>query len=109
VPATNPVNIATGSALRSQRSTLKSSNSAAAAEFALKAHAFCDRHVRDELGEGQKIMQEISSAVDLTEAPEDALCSLIVDLMRYCARENIDWDGDVSSRALERFRGKPLP
>jgi hypothetical protein len=54
-------------------------------------------------------MQAISSAVDLTEAPEDALCSLIVDLMRYSARENIDWDGDVSSRALERFRGKPLP
>ena len=42
--------------------------------------------------------------VHLTEAPEDAVCSLITDLLQYCEREKIDWTQDVMSRAWQHFR-----
>ena len=42
--------------------------------------------------------------VDLTEAPEDAVCSLVIDLLQYCEREKIDWTQDVMLRAWEHFR-----
>ena len=41
--------------------------------------------------------------VDLTEAPEDAVSSLVIDLLQYCQREKIDWTREVMSRAWERF------
>jgi len=49
-------------------------------------------------------MQEITATVDLTEAPEDAVCSLVSDLLQYCKREKIDWDQEVMSRAMEEFQ-----
>ena len=44
------------------------------------------------------MMQQIADMVDLTEAPEDAICSLITDLLQYCEREKIDWTQEVMSR-----------
>jgi predicted glycosyltransferase len=79
--------------------------SAAAAELALKAHALAsDPEILTEITEPFGMMQEIAHAVNLTEAPEDAVCSLVMDLLEYCEREKIDWTDDVMSRALERFR-----
>jgi hypothetical protein len=49
-------------------------------------------------------MQEIADIVDLTEAPEDAVCSLVTDLLQYCEREKIDWTQEVMSRAWEQLR-----
>ncbi len=50
-----------------------------------------------------EIVQEILSAINLMEAPEDAVCSLVIDLMEYCEQEKIDWAEDVMARALRRF------
>jgi hypothetical protein len=77
-------------------------NEAAAAEFALRAHAFCDPAVATQVSDSETIRRQLSEAVDLTEAPEDAVCSLIIDLMYYCDREGIDWDQDVLQRAIEQ-------
>jgi hypothetical protein len=68
---------------------------AAAAELALKAHVL---ESTPEITEGDRALQEIAESVDLTEAPEDAVCSLVTDLMHYCDREKIDWDYDVIAR-----------
>jgi hypothetical protein len=77
----------------------------AAAEVALKAHVLkSDPEILSEMTEGDRMMQEITVTVDLTEAAEDAVCSLVIDLLQYCERENIDWNQDVMSRAWERFR-----
>jgi hypothetical protein len=46
--------------------------------------------------------EQIDRAVSLTEAPEDAVCSLVIDLMRYCGRNGIDWQNDVIGRAEQR-------
>ena len=54
-------------------------------------------------------MQEIAEAVDLTEAPEDAVCSLVIDLMQYCEQEKIDWTEDVMSRARNYVRSEQAP
>ena len=51
-------------------------------------------------------MREIGDVVNLTEAPEDAVCSLVIDLMQYCEHEKIDWTTDVMSRARKRFRSQ---
>ena len=51
-------------------------------------------------------IQKIKDLVDLTEAPEDAVCSLVIDLLRYCEREKIDWIHDVMLRSRERFRSE---
>ena len=78
---------------------------AAAAELALKAHALAfDPEMLAEISDGDRMMQEIAAAVDLTEAPEDAVCSLVIDLLHYCEREKIDWNQDVMSRAREHLR-----
>ena len=78
---------------------------AAAAELALKAHELgSDPEILIEMSEGDRIMQQIADVVDLTEAPEDAVCSLVTDLLQYCVREKIDWNQDVMSRAGEHFR-----
>ena len=79
----------------------------AAAELALKAHVLAfDPEILAEMTDGARTMQEIADAVDLTEAPEDAVCSLVTDLLQYCEREKIDWTQDVMSRAWERFRSE---
>ena len=83
---------------------------AAAAELALKAHVLAfDPEILAEMTDGDRTMQEIAEAVDLTEAPEDAVCSLVIDLMRYCEREKIDWNQDVVSRARNHFRSEQAP
>jgi hypothetical protein len=78
---------------------------AAAAELALKAHVLrSNPEILAEVTEGHRMMQEIAAMVDLTEAPEDAVCSLVVDLLQYCEREKIDWTQEVMSRAWEHLR-----
>jgi|GEM_PF-5238102 len=78
---------------------------AAAAELALKAHVLAsDPEVLAEMTDGDRTMEEIADAVNLTEAPEDAVCGLVIDLLQYCERENIDWTEDVMSRAREHLR-----
>lgn len=72
-----------------------------AAEFALKAYSVGSDPA--EFGVEQSAMQQIAGAVVLTEAPEDAVCSLVTDLLHYCKREKLDWTGDVIARARERF------
>ena len=80
---------------------------AAAAELALKAHVLAfDREMIAGMTDGDRTMQEITDAVNLTEAPEDAVCSLVIDLMRYCERQKIDWSQDVMSRAGEHLRSE---
>ena len=79
--------------------------SAAAAEFALKTHAIAfNPEILAEMANGDGTMREIADTVDLTEAPEDAVCSLVIDLMHYCKREKIDWTEDVIERAAKAFR-----
>jgi hypothetical protein len=78
---------------------------AAAAELALKAHVLAfDPEMIAEITDGDRTMLEIAEAVDLTQAPEDAVCSLVIDLLQYCEREKIDWTQDVMQRAREHLR-----
>jgi hypothetical protein len=80
----------------------------AAAELALKAHVLApDPEILAEMTDGDAVMQKIAAMVNLTEAPEDAVCSLVMDLMQYCEREKIDWTQDVMSRAREHLRREP--
>ena len=51
-------------------------------------------------------MVEIADMIDLTKPPEDAVCSLVTDLLQYCERQKIDWTQEVMSRAWERFRSE---
>lgn len=76
----------------------------AAAELALKAHVLAsDPKILAEMTDGGAVMQEIAATVSLTEAPEDAVCSLVMDLMQYCEREKIDWTQDVMERARRQL------
>ena len=60
-----------------------SSKDLAAAEVALKAHVLkSDPEILSEMTEGDRMMQEITVTVNLTEAAEDAVCSLVIDLLR---------------------------
>lgn len=77
---------------------------AAAAEFALKAYSLESDPA--EFGVEPDAIHQITQSVNLTEAPEDAVCSLVVDLMHYCQREEINWTQDVLSRARTRFRSE---
>jgi hypothetical protein len=82
------------------RKSPKTNQEAAAAELALKAHVLAsDPEITAYLADGKGMMQEIAETVDLTEAPEDAVASLVIDLMHYCEREKIDWSEDVRARA----------
>ena len=87
---------------------MKSSNNkerVAAAELALKAHILASNpEILAGMTQGDSTMREIADMVDLTEAPEDAVCSLITDLLQYCEREKIDWTQDVMLRAQEHLR-----
>ena len=79
----------------------------AAAELALKAHVLTSApEVQAQITDGEVLMQEILESVNLTEAPEDAVCSLVIDLLQYCEREKINWTQDVMARASEHFRGE---
>ena len=85
----------------------RSQKGAAAAELALKAHVLrSNPEILAEVTEGDRMMREMRDRVDLTEAPEDAVCSLVIDLLQYCEREKIDWTQEVMSRAWEHFRGE---
>ena len=77
----------------------------AAAELALKAHVVgSNSEILAEMTEGDRMMRQMRDRVDLTEAPEDAVCSLVIDLLQYCELEKIDWTQDVMSRAWEHLR-----
>jgi hypothetical protein len=95
------------------RTTLKKGSSAeeeraAAAEMALKAHVLkSNPEILAEMTDGDRMMQEIVKTVDLTEAPEDAVSSLVTDLLQYCEGEEIDWTQEVMSRAWKHFRNLP--
>ncbi len=53
---------------------------AAAAELALKAHVLrSSPEILAQMTEGDKAMRDVANMVDLTEAPEDAVCSLVTD------------------------------
>src|SRR5438552_16404826 len=88
------------------RNSLRAKEGAAAdAELALKAYVLLSNpELLAEVSDGDKMKQEIAGSVDLTEAPEDAVCSLVIDVMQYCEREKIDWNQDVMSRAREHLR-----
>ncbi|MBA3882315.1 MAG: hypothetical protein H0X73_06255 [Chthoniobacterales bacterium] len=79
---------------------------AAAAELALKAYTLRDPDVLHQFDDADGVMRRIADSIDLTEAPEDAACSLVIDLMHYCDREKINWNDDVLSRAHERFESE---
>jgi hypothetical protein len=84
------------------RNQFTKNEAAAAAELAVKAHVLAfDPEILAEMTDGASTMQEIAGAVDLTEAPEDVVCSLVIDLLRYCEREKIDWTQDVMLRAKD--------
>jgi hypothetical protein len=79
----------------------------AAAELALKVHVVGSvPEMLAELAESESAIREITGMVDLTEAPEDAVCSLVIDLLHYCEREKIDWTQDVMLRSWQRFRSE---
>ncbi len=85
----------------------KNKEGAAAAELAVKVHVLkSNPEILTEMTEGDRMMREISDMVDLTEAPEDAVSSLVTDLLQYCEREKIDWTQEVMSRAWEHFRSE---
>jgi hypothetical protein len=87
------------------RNQFAKNEAAAAAELALKAHVLAfDPEILNEMADGNATMREIAGAVNLTEAPEDAVCSLVMDLMRYCQRDKIDWAQDVMCPVSERLR-----
>jgi hypothetical protein len=80
---------------------------AAAAELALKAHALeSDSEILAEMTDGDRMMREMADTIDLTEAPEDAVASLVIDLLHYCEREKIDWNHEVMARARKHFRSE---
>jgi hypothetical protein len=82
----------------------------AAAELALKAHVLAsDSEMLAHMTDGDADIQEIADTVNLTEAPEDAVCSLVIDLMQYCEREKIDWTEDVMLRARNYIRNGQAP
>jgi hypothetical protein len=83
----------------SRGSNSSNKEGSAAAELALKAHVLASNpQILTEMTGGDRMMQQIADMVDLTEAPEDAICSLITDLLQYCEREKIDWTQEVMSR-----------
>lgn len=76
----------------------------AKAEFALKTYVLaCNSEILAEIGRGNHVIDEIRNNVSLTEAPEDAVCSLVMDLRRYCDERKIDWKEEVISRANRAF------
>jgi hypothetical protein len=89
------------------RNQFTKNEAAAAADLALKAHVIAfDPKILAEMTDGDAVMKQIADTVNLTEAPEDAVCSLVIDLMQYCEREKINWSEDVMERAQECLRGE---
>jgi hypothetical protein len=83
----------------------KDIQSVVAAEFAVKAYVLkSNPRLLVDTAKGGMTLREIEDAVDLTEAPADAICSLVADLLKYCKREKIDWDQEVMLRAMEQFQ-----
>lgn len=78
---------------------------AAAAEVAVKAHVLkSNLGMLAELPGGRRSMENLADLVNLTEAPEDAVCDLVTNLIHYCHREKIDWTDEIVRRALNHFR-----
>lgn len=78
---------------------------AAAAELALKAHIMITTpELFPALRDRELMLKQIDEAVNTTESAEDAVCSLVIDLLHYCQREKIDWTNDVVARARERLQ-----
>jgi hypothetical protein len=73
-----------------------------AAELGIKSHVVVSAGA-PEFREAALTIREAAKLISLTEAPEDAVCSLVIHLMHYCERENIDWTQDVIARAQQRF------
>jgi hypothetical protein len=93
------------SAPKKRRPVVNEDEQTAAAELALKAYVMAsDPEILAEMTEGDRIIREVGDMVDLTEGREDAVCSLVIDLLQYCEREKIDWDQEVMSRAWEHLR-----
>ena len=91
----------------SSRKTSRKEEEIAAAELALKAYVLrSDPEILADMTDGDGIMQEIENMIDLTEAPEDVVASLVIDLLQYCEREKIDWTQDVMSRARGHLRSE---
>jgi hypothetical protein len=92
------------------RNSLRAKEDIAAAELALKAHVLASHtEILAEMTDGDSMMREMADTVNLSEAPEDAVCSLVIDLMQYCEREKIDWTQDVMSRARNYIRSEQAP
>jgi hypothetical protein len=67
----------TGSKRRAMKNS-RNRKGAPAAELALKAHVLrSNPEILAEVTEGDRMMREMTDRVDLTEAPEDAVCSLV--------------------------------
>ena len=69
----------------------------------MEAYTLGDPEMLHQFTEGDWPARQIAELIELTEAPEDAACSLVIDLMHYCDREKIDWNDDVLTRARQRF------
>jgi hypothetical protein len=68
------------------------------AELALKASFTCNSDILAEIAGAQQVMDEIQKSISPTKAPEEAVCSLVMDLRRYCEERKIDWNEEVKSR-----------
>jgi hypothetical protein len=78
--------------------------SAAVAELALKIYSLAaDSELQRTFREEDRLIRSATQLVELREAPEDAVCSLVIDLMHYCSEQNIDWGRDVIDRAENYF------
>jgi hypothetical protein len=84
---------------------LRKNQAAAAAVLALKAHVLASNpRILAETDKGSESLRAVEGSVSLTEAPEDAVCSLVIDLMGYCEQEEIDWTQDIMVRASQYYR-----
>lgn len=83
----------------------QTSQNGSAAELAMKMHVLA---LSSDIGAGivdfDAVAAAVGAAVNLTEAPEDALATLIIDLMQYCEREGIDWEKEVMLAARKHYR-----
>ena len=88
---------------------MKSLQAAVASEFVVSAHTVAsDPQILAEMSSVNELIRQITQCVDLTEAPEEAVCALVLDLLHYCERERINWSDDVMVPALKRYQQERL-
>src|SRR6266550_7820453 len=81
---------------------------AAAAELALKAHVLrSSPEILAQMTEGDKAMRDVANMVDLTEAPEDAVCSLVTDQLD--SRSDRACGSSCAISASMKFQSDELP